>query len=231
MGTAAGASRRPAGQRAEPREGVVLLHGLARTSLSMARLGRYLRRQGYWVVNVGYPSRSHPIATLAQMAMVPALARLRRQGASRIHLVTHSMGGILARTFLATETVPELGRVVMLAPPNQGSELVDVLWRYGWFRRFFGPAAGQLSTAPDSLPNRLGPATFSLGVIIGDCSAGWPFASWFSGPNDGKVAVARAHLAGMDDLLVVPCGHAFVMNSSLVREQVVRFLTHGRFRR
>lgn len=231
MGTTAGLTQSSSDERAGPREGIVLLHGLARTSLSMARLGRYLRRQGYVVVNVGYPSRSHPIETLARRAIPPALARLRQQGVGRIHLVSHSMGGILARTFLATEHVPELGRVVMLGPPNQGSELVDVLWGYGWFRWFFGPAARQLSTAAESLPNRLGPATFPLGVIIGDCSAGWPFAACFPGPNDGKVTVARAHLAGMDDFLTVPCGHAFVMNNPLAREQVVWFLAHGRFRR
>ncbi len=229
MGTAAEPAGSSGGERAGQRVGIVLLHGLARTSLSMARLGRFLRRQGYMVVNVGYPSRSHPVETLARMAIPPALARLRQQGAGRIHLVTHSMGGTLARAFLATEPLPELGRVVMLGPPNQGSELIDALWRYSWFRWFFGPAAGQLSTATDSLPNRLGPAAFPLGIIIGNRSAGWPFAACFPGPNDGKVTVARAHLAGMDDFLTVPCGH--VMNYSLVRKQVAWFLAHGRFRR
>lgn len=231
MGTTAGAAQGSAAEQVGQREGVVLLHGLARTRLSMARLGRFLRRQGYTVINASYPSRSHPVETLAGMVIPPALGRLQQQGVGRIHFVTHSMGGVLARTFLATKSLPELGRVVMLAPPNQGSELVDVFWRYGWFRWFFGPAAGQLSTATDSLPNRLGPATFPLGVIIGDRSAGWPFATCFPGPNDGKVTVARARLIGMDDFLAVPCGHAFVMNHPLVRQQVVWFLAHGRFRR
>lgn len=212
-------------------EGVVLLHGLARTSLSMARLGCFLNARGYAAVTPGYPSRTHPIEALARATIPPVLARLRDRGVDRFHFVTHSMGGILIRAFLAQEPLPELGRVVMLAPPNQGSELVDALRPHGWFRWFFGPAGCQLSTDRDSLPNRLGPAAFPLGIIIGHRSASWPFAACFAGANDGKVAVTRARLEGMADFLTVPCGHAFVMNNRAVREQIVWFLAHGHFRR
>jgi hypothetical protein len=214
---------------ADAAAGVVLLHGLARTRLSMRPLLGRLQRAGFQVVNPGYPSRRHPVETLARLTIPPAVTRLRARGATTIHFVTHSMGGILVRAWLAAEPLPELGRVVMLAPPNQGSEVVDWLGRFRWFHRLFGPAAGQLSTAAHSLPRRLGPADFPLGILIGDRGAHWPLGRCFTGANDGKVAVARAQLEGMADFRTVPCGHAFIMRDRRVQELVVRFLRAGRF--
>ena len=209
--------------------GVVLLHGRARTRLSMRSLIGPLQRAGYLVINPGYPSRRYPVETLARLAIPPAVTHLRAQGATTIHFVTHSMGGILVRAWLAAEPLPELGRVVMLAPPNQGSELIDWLGRFRWFRRLFGPAACQLHTAAHSLPRQLGPADFPLGILIGDRGAHWPLARCFAGANDGKVAVARAQLEGMADFRVVDCGHAFIMRNRRVQDLAVRFLGSGRF--
>jgi triacylglycerol lipase len=214
----------------EASEGVVLLHGLARTSRSMRPLAEHLERQGYSVVNVGYPSRRNSIEILALSAIPPAVAALQRLGVSRIHFVTHSMGGILLRTFLATESLAELGRVVMLSPPNQGSELVDSLRRFAWFQLGFGPAGGQLATGAGELPARLGPATFPVGILTGNRPA-IGLSAFFPGPSDGKVSVERAQLAGMADFLVLPCGHALIMRHRLVHKQVVHFLETGRFRR
>ena len=211
-------------------EGVILLHGLARTRRSMRPLAVWFRERGVAVANVGYPSRRAPIETLAQAALPPAIAGLRRKGVSRIHFVTHSMGGILLRAYLAAEPPPELGRVVMLSPPNQGSELVDCLGRYAWFRLLFGPAGLQLTTGPEGLPARLGPADFPLGVITGNRPA-LGLGGFFPGPSDGKVSVARAQLEGMMDFLVLPCGHSLIMRRRAVHEQAAAFLENGRFRR
>lgn len=211
-------------------EGVILLHGLARTSRSMRPLAAYLERQGYGVVNAGYPSRHGTIKILARSAIPPALAELRRQGATTIHCVTHSMGGILLRAFLATESLPELGRTVMLCPPNQGSELVDSLNRFAWFRLLFGPAGCQLRTGPDELPTLLGPAEFPLGIITGNRPA-IGLSGFFAGPSDGKVSVERAQLEGMADFLILPYGHSLIMRHRSVQEQVVHFLINGRFRK
>ncbi|WP_310598723.1 alpha/beta hydrolase [Desulfobulbus sp.] len=211
-------------------EGVILLHGLARTRLSMRSMAAFLDRRGYRVVNVGYPSRRYPIEILARSAIPPAIAALRRQQAATIHFVTHSMGGILLRAFLAGEPLPGLGRTVMLSPPNQGSELVDCLGRFAWFRLLFGPAGCQLGTGPDQLPARLGPAAFPVGILIGNRPA-VGLGRFFPGSNDGKVSVARAQLTGMADFLVQPCGHSLIMRHRTVQEQVAVFLANGRFKR
>ncbi|NLX17989.1 MAG: alpha/beta fold hydrolase [Desulfobulbus sp.] len=213
------------------RQGVILLHGLARTCLSMRSTASYLRQLGYKVLNLDYPSRRFPIERLAQDVLPPALATIRKQDVDTVHFVTHSMGGIVLRSFLSVNGIfPELGRVVMLSPPNQGSELVDLLRSFFWFRRFFGPAGQQLGTDPCSLPNQLGPARFVLGIITGDRPFKG-FGYFFSEPSDGKVTVSRAKLTGMTDFLVVPYGHSMIMSHRPVHEQIGYFLKNGRFRR
>lgn len=196
----------------------------------MQPLASSLQRQGYAVLNVGYPSRRVPIEQLAETAIAPAVKTLCRQGSGTLHFVTHSMGGILLRWYLGQQSLPELGRVVMLSPPNQGSEVVDVLGRFAWFRWFFGPAGCQLGTSEDGLTGRLGLVDFPLGIITGNRPA-IGLTHFFPGPNDGKVSVARAQVAGMHDFLVLPCGHALIMRKTAVRSQVLHFLRHGHFQR
>ena len=197
----------------------------------MRPLAVCLQRHGHRVVNVGYPSREHSVEPLAHAAIPPAITELRRHGVGTIDFVTHSMGGILLRSFLAAQALPELGRVVMLSPPNQGSELVDSFRRYWWFRGLFGPAGCQLGTAAIDLPSQLGPLVGTVGIITGNRPVTRLFSRFFPGPNDGKVSVARAQADGMTDFLTLPYGHSFIMYHRPVQEQVVFFLENGRFRR
>nr|WP_321464573.1 alpha/beta fold hydrolase [uncultured Desulfobulbus sp.] len=211
-------------------EGVLLLHGLARTRRSMEPMARFLYDKGYLVHNQGYPSLRAPIEALALEALEHGFAHLRDRGAQRVHVVTHSMGGILLRSYWQRRRPQQLARVVMLSPPNQGSELVDVLARFAWFRLMFGPAGSQLGTGEESLPRRLGPVDFPLGVITGNRPA-IGLKIFFPGPSDGKVSVQRAQVEGMEDFLVLPCGHSMIMRKTVVKEQVLAYLQAGRFNR
>jgi pimeloyl-ACP methyl ester carboxylesterase len=207
---------------------IVFLHGLGRTWLSMAWLAAQARRRGYAVINHGYRSRRHTIAEHAQQLRIVVGAIT---GAGRIHFITHSLGGIIVRAMLADKAAwpGRLGRVVMLSPPNQGSELVDFLAGHPIYRSVLGPAATELGTARGSTPNRLGRADFEVGVITGDRSFEPLSRRIFSGRTDGKVSVARAQVEGMADFRVVRRSHTFIMYGDDVADAAFHFLEHGRF--
>lgn len=208
---------------------MVLLHGLVRTSASMNRLQKYLAAAGYSVDNWSYPSRKKPIEDLADAVVPTAAQSCRDRGMERINFVTHSMGGILLRYYLEHQPIEGLGRVVMLSPPNQGSELVDIWSGVPGFGALNGPAGYQLSTNVDSLPNQLGPADFEVGVITGKNTTNVIFSLMIPGADDGKISVERTRLQGMSDFLVVPAAHSLIMRDPAVMRQVVNFLDQGRF--
>ena len=208
---------------------VILLHGLARTAASMKTLQSELKAHGYQVVNHDYASRKHSVQKLAETAVPEALSHC--VGADVVHFVTHSMGGILVRAYLAQGELERMGRVVMLGPPNQGSEVVDHLANVPGFELINGPAGKQLGTAEDALPKSLGAVNFELGVIAGTRTLNPLLSQLLPNPDDGKVAVAATKVEGMTDFIALPVSHPLMMNSALVIEQVLAFLQNGRFQR
>ncbi len=207
---------------------VILLHGLARTAHSMYKIKDALEKD-YRIVNNTYPSRKKKIETLAELAIAPAIETCG--DAPRIHFVTHSMGGILVRQYLHSNSPKRLGRVVMLGPPNQGSELVDFFDDYRFFELANGPAGSQLGTSADSVPLSLGAVDFDLGVIAGNRSYNLFYSRIIGSENDGKVSVERSKVEGMRDHLVLPVSHTFMMRDIAVIKQIKHFLSTGVFSR
>ncbi|MGO4406059.1 esterase/lipase family protein [Bosea sp. RAF48] len=212
-------------------DGVVLLHGILRRATSMKLLEQALTAAGYRVLNLDYPSRRQDLSEIVEGLRDP-IAAFEAALTGHLHFVTHSMGGLVARAYLNRFPPERLGRVVMLAPPNEGSEIADLLQRNWLYQSAFGPAGGQLATQrSEELCRLLGAVDYPLGVIAGDRSL-YVFASLvLPGPNDGRVSVERTRVAGMSDHIVLPTSHPLIMRDPEAMAQTIHFLQHGRFRR
>jgi triacylglycerol lipase len=218
------------GSLAQADDCVVLLHGLMRSSTSMNTMQRELDAEGYITANIDYPSRDHTVEELAEIAVEEGLTACRaNEDIGRIHFVTHSLGGILLRQYLSANEIPELGRVVMMGPPNQGSAAVDELEDVPGFDWLNGPAGRQLGKGEDSVPLALGPAEFELGVIAGNRTIDPITSSVLENPDDGRVSVEDTKLDGMADFVVVEHSHAFMMRMQRTIELTIEFLRTGSF--
>ena len=206
---------------------VILLHGLARTHRSFNKMEAALSEAGYKTINYDYPSTRYEIEKLARDAIGDAVSQCHE--ADVIHFVTHSMGGILVRQYLSQEKIPNLGRVVMLGPPNKGSQVVDRLKNFPGFYFMNGPAGLQLGTDENSVPNQLGGADFDLGIIAGTSSINLMLSLMLPNPDDGKVSVENTKLEGMKDHISLPVTHPLMMKNKEVIYQVIYFLKHGTF--
>lgn len=212
------------------RDGVVMLHGIARTSASMRPLQRALEAAGYTVLNLDYRSRHLPLDALAD-AIHPVVARFAEGLAGQTHVVAHSMGGLLARIYLARRRPARLGRVVMLGTPNGGSEMADLLRGWPPYRMVFGPAGQQLVTDQTTdLRTAFGVVDYDLGILAGDRPLA-PFiaALVMPGANDGTVTVASTRVAGMADHLVIATSHTGLISHPETKRATIPFLRRGRF--
>ena len=208
-------------------ERVVLLHGLGRSARAMRRLAARFEEAGFATTSIDYESTSQPLDDIVEE--VDVALGLCCADVSRLHFVTHSLGGIVLRAWVAREGADRVGRVVMLGPPNQGTEWVD---RFGALGFLLGPTGRRLGTGSDSALeelNALGPVPFELGVIAGDSRLNW-LGSWIlEGPDDGTVSVASTRVDGMRDFLVVPVSHSWMMYDAEVARQAIYFVRTGTF--
>jgi len=210
-------------------ECVVLLHGLNRSWRAMRPMAKALQEAGFSTANVDYPSQLGTIEQIAPIAVRHGILSCQSAGASKVHFVTHSIGGILLRYENERQPIDGLGRVVMLGPPNQGSELIDRMVDWPGIEFISGPAGMQLGTTADSMPAKLGPIDFELGVIAGTGTINILASAMLPDPDDGKVSVASTQVDGMSDFLVVENSHRYITRSDVVVRNTESFLKTGRF--
>jgi hypothetical protein len=216
-------------QSALAKDCVILLHGLVRSASSMEALEERLVAEGYYVRNIDYPSRDHPIEVLADEAVGRGLQECAQDSPTKINFVTHSLGGILVRMYLKNNKHEAIHRVVMLGPPNQGSQVVDKLKNTPGFELLNGPAGMQLGTKMSDIPKSLGPVDFELGIIAGTQSLNLILSTLLPNPDDGKVSVESTKVEGMRDFVALPVTHPLMMRNDTVIEETIHFLRHGKF--
>lgn len=212
----------------EQKDTIALLHGIGQHKIVMTPLDLFLRAQGFDVINIQYPSVKQPIDRLTA-AVHRELNKSGAFDAPRLHFVTHSMGGLVLRAYLSRHRPENLGRVVMLAPPNRGSEVADFLKDVWLFKSFFGPAGQELTTLARSAWAET-QVDFELGVIAGDNRLVAGLNEFImKEPNDGLVSVESTKIHGMKDHLVTGALHATIIADPSVWTQITRFIQQGRF--
>lgn len=210
-------------------ECVVLVHGLWRSSFAMRSIESHLSEQGFLTVSISYPSTSYDIPQLADSFLSTGVASCKEQGAGKVHIVSHSMGGIVARYYLQENALPEGSHVVMLSPPNQGSELSEKFGNSWWYQWIVGPAGSSLTKSDLGIIAKLKPVDEKVGVIAAFRNWSlWP-ESWLPKPNDGTVSVESMQLNEMSDFILVEAGHAMMRFNQEVLDQVRYFLSFGQF--
>jgi pimeloyl-ACP methyl ester carboxylesterase len=213
---------------------VILVHGLGRTKHSMSSLAKALRKQGKATCLVNYPSKSYPIEMLSDW-LATAIKQMDEKGFNKIHIVTHSMGGILTRYALHSDPnlAKKIDKIVMLAPPNHGSEVIDKLGGYSWFKAVQGPAALQLFNDEQGLaaiiPSINMVVNKSTLIIAGTKSSDPWFNHLFVNKkgqsilHDGKVSVQSATLEDVK-IRLVKTGHTLIMNNKDARKIMMEYL-------
>jgi triacylglycerol lipase len=219
-----------AAQAAEP-DCVVLLHGIGMRAYVMKRIEASLRAEGYRTVSLSYPSRRMPFEQIAGEYLPARLREHDVARAPRLHFVTHSLGSLVVRKLIQDARPANLGRVVMIGPPNQGSAAADQAKESALLRKFLGGNLVRLGTGEDAIARTLGPADFEVGIIAGEVALNPVFGKALGPKNDGAVAVDAARLEGMRDFLVVPYSHTVMLWRAEVVDQVRAFLRDGRFER
>jgi len=219
-------------QEQQRAQSVVILHGIAKTNSSMRSVEKLLQKEGYKTLSITYPSQKNSIDDIASYLREEHLNDAFWENADNVHIVTHSMGGLVARRYLDTykDDIPEdkLGRVVMLAPPNGGSEVADTIHGLSLYQWFYGPAGEELTTEVQSKNGST--VYYDLGIIAGTKEWPYPVAAFIvPGESDGRVSVEKTKLDGMADHVSVSATHTFIMNKKDVHKQLLHFLKEGAF--
>ena len=189
-------------------------------------LASRIENAGFDVIRVGYDSlHASPDAILADVAR--QIDGCCSTLPAPVHLVGHSLGGLMIRAYLAQHPLPNLGRVVLIGTPNNGTPIVDRLGE-SWWLGLAGPTAGALGTGPDGFPASLPEPYYPVGVIAGIRDGGFAI-DFIPGDDDGLVPVESTRLPGMTDFIVVESGHSFMRYSDDVARQTVAFLRGGEF--
>ena len=209
-------------------EDVILVHGFARSSRDMRVLAKALRKQGYNTHQINYLSIRKNINNIQSNVFKQMMSIISNNTARKIHLVGHSLGGLLVRSYLAKHSIPNMGFVVIIGSPNKGTNFVDY-YKQSWWFKWFGDITHIFSAKQSAFLNSLPLPNYTLGVIAGNFNSKWQ-EHILPGPDDGLVPVKSTKIKGMKDFIIIENTlHRWLIYKRQVIDQVIYFLSHGRF--
>jgi triacylglycerol lipase len=208
----------------EERPCVVLLHGLLRTSQSMEWIAQDLRKAGYRVVVPDYAGTRRTIPEHADWLN----DFIQDLPCDSVYLVTHSLGGLIARDYLSRYQPEKVKKLVMITPPNHGSERADHFRKNIFYRWIFGKVAQSVTS--DSLlgPDNLGIPTCPFGIIAGGKGKSG-FDKDIPGNNDGVLSVRKTYLKGAQDFLIINASHNNILLKKETSDNIISFLKSNHF--
>lgn len=210
---------------------VVLLHGIANPALVMTPIELFLNTKGYETLNIEYPSQSESIDRLSKY-IHKALRKNKAKQYKSVHFICFSLGGLVLRSYLSRTKPDNLGRVVMLGTPNQGTQAADSLKDTWYYKLFFGTAGQELSTDHFSSNEQI---DYPLGIIAGTDSSLSPVNiltnDCLPEPNDGAVSVEGSKISGMTDHIALNLNHPALITSKESMKQILCFLKEEKFKR
>ncbi len=206
---------------------VVLLHGSEPSTKSMATLQRAFENEGYQVINVDYASRAPSILEMADSAH-QAIHRALTDKSRKVHFVGYSIGGLVARAYVHEYPPANMGRLVMLGTPNQGSEIADLMQGTAIFDHLVGQAGNELKTAYNR-EALLGVPKYEAASIAGTISWDPVSSSVIEGADDGRVSVQSTTFNGMRDHLTVEETHGGLPQNHQVIMATKSFIKGGSF--
>jgi len=217
-------------QDVQKKEYVIVLHGVARSNSSMDKVATSIAKNEpkFEVHNIDYESTYYSFEELVDK-LHKDITKVRTNKKMKINFVGYSMGSLMIRYYIQKYRPENLGRVVMLAPPNKGSEAADFFKDNILFKEIFGEAGQKMGTKEDSIIHQLKEADFELGIIAGDRSVD-PISSFvIPGPDDGKVAIDKTKIKGMKEHIIIHTSHTFIIYNDNAIRQTIFFLKNGRF--
>ncbi len=203
---------------------IIFLHGFLGGHHNFDEISSFTKRLGYHNVVEEYSTFSGGVDEISEDFIPRSLKKA--QNAKTINIVTHSMGALLLRSYLSRHKIPNLGRVVMISPPNHGSEVADKMSQYDWWVSMFGGAGMDLRT---SVEFPLMPDDVEFGIIAGTASWNYFSKDWIKGVDDGWVGEESTKLEGMSDFITVESSHGLITENESAINQTAYFLAHGHF--
>ena len=207
---------------------VILLHGIMKSSKKMKGLAEFLRKNQFDVCNISYPSTKFPLEELVDI-IHDEISQASALSYNNISFVGFSMGGLLTRAYLNKYKPDNLGNVVFIGTPNNGSEVADFFKNYKLYKMLCGPAGQQLVTDQEEFKKILGMPDYDFGVVAGNFTVNLLLSRIINKPNDGKVSVESTKLQGMSDHIVLRTSHPFMIRNKKIWQYALNFLNHTKF--